>query len=250
MGFPQNGRNHKIGYASVKICILHIGSGSSNPAAKHLPSPDRFRNLLRPRLPGAHWTTINCITDQLPDNPSQFDAYLITGGKYSVYDDYEWQMQLFEFIRELYSKYIPLLGICYGHQAIAHVLGGKVERSTKGWGVGIVSIDVVNSPHWLVPSQKSVSLLSMHQDQVVRLPQDATQFMKSDHCEHSGFYVKNRVLGIQQHPDFTKELCRDLIIKRKELIGWRYQSALGSLAGDHEGEKVSQWIANFFKIQA
>ena len=88
----------------------------------------------------------------------------------------------------------------------------------------------------------------MHQDEVIILPKQAIQFMKSEHCFFSGFFVKDHVLGIQQHPDFTKELCRDLLIKRKLLIGEKYQSALDSLNADHDGHEVTQWIANFFSL--
>ena len=234
----------------MKICILHIGSASSDLATKHQPAPDRFRNLLGPMLPEAQWFTISCINDKAPDQPDQFDAYLITGGKYSVFDEYDWQQTLFQFIRAVYDKCIPIAGICYGHQAIAYALGGKVERSDNGWGVGIKLVNVVNPPHWVTPSQRNVRLLSMHQDEVVQLPLQATQFMKSDHCEYSGYFIDDHVLGIQHHPDFTKELCRDLIIKRKARIGEKSQSALASLSGDHNGYDVCKWMANFFRLGA
>ena len=74
--------------------------------------------------------------------------------------------------------------------------------------------------------------------------------MKSDHFEFSGFFINDHVLGIQHHPDFTKELCRDLIIKRKARIGEKSQNALSSLRGDHNGYDVCQWMANFFRLGA
>ena len=234
----------------MKICILHIGSASPDVATKHPPAPDRFRNLLGPMLPETQWFTISCINDKVPDQPDQFDAYLITGGKYSVFDEYDWQKTLFQFIRVVYNKCIPIAGICYGHQAIAYALGGKVERSDNGWGAGIKLVNVINPPHWVTPSQRNVRLLSMHQDEVVQLPLQATQFMKSDHCEYAGYFIDDHVLGIQHHPDFTKELCRDLIIKRKARIGEKSQSALASLSGDHNGYDVCQWMANFFRLGA
>lgn len=68
-------------------------------------------------LPETQWFTISCINDKVPGQPDQFDAYLITGGKYSVFDAYDWQKTLFQFIRVVYNKCIPIAGICYGHHS-------------------------------------------------------------------------------------------------------------------------------------
>ena len=135
----------------MHICILHIGFDNDSLNKRHKTSPERFINLLKPSLPEAKWTTIHCLEDNLPDDASGFDAYLITGGKYSVFDDLDWQHKLFDFIQQIYNNNIPLLGICYGHQAIAHVLGGQVERFDSGWGAGVTTVNVIDQPAWLLP---------------------------------------------------------------------------------------------------
>ena len=53
------------------------------------------------------------------------------------------------------------------------------------------------------------------------------------------------MLAIQQHPEFTTELCRDLIVRRKKCIGEQYEPALQSLEIKHQGTYVGQWMANF-----
>jgi hypothetical protein len=77
------------------------------------------------------------------------------------------------------------------------------------------------------------------------MPPRGTRLLSSHFCDISGFYIDNRVLTIQQHPDFTPELCRDLIIRRKDKIGKQYKSALQSLEIEHQGSLVGQWMANF-----
>ena len=229
----------------MHICILHIGLAKGDNQNRHTTSPERFIDLLEPSLPEAKWTTIHCLEDSLPDDANGFDVYLITGGKYSVFEDLDWQHKLFDFIQQIYNKNIPLLGICYGHQAIAHVLGGHVERFDNGWGAGVTSVNVIDQPTWLQPMAEKIYLLAMHQDQVTKMPTEATRFLDSHFCHTSGFYIEDRVLAIQQHPEFTTEHCRNLIVKRKERIGKQYKPALQSLDIQHQGEYVGQWMANF-----
>jgi len=234
----------------MHICILHIGFDNDSLNKRHKTSPERFINLLKPSLPEAKWTTIHCLEDNLPNDADGFDVYLITGGRYSVFEDFDWQHKLFDFIRQIYSNNIPLLGICYGHQAIAYALGGHVERFDNGWGAGVTSVNIIDQPAWLLPMAEKIYLLAMHQDQVTTIPTEATRFLDSHFCHNSGFYIDDRVLAIQQHPEFTSELCRDLIVRRKERIGKQYKPALQSLDIQHQGEYVGQWIANFINLRS
>lgn len=231
----------------MKICILHIGHSEPGAVSAHRPSPERFRTALAPHLPTADWTTISAVLDDLPD-PEAFDAYLITGGKYSVFEDLDWQHRFLEFITTLIKQEIPLIGICYGHQAIAKVIGGTVERSPKGYGVGLMPVNVVAETDWSTESDTPLMLHAMHQDQVTSVPEGAEIFLSSDFCPISGFSYGTSVLAIQQHPDFTAALNRDLIEKRIDRIGQSTASeALASLGGRDDTEASVAWMAKFLQ---
>lgn len=230
----------------MKICILHIGHTDPDSVSVHPPSPERFKSVLDPLIPGAVWTTVSAVTDPLPTNP-EFDAFLITGGKYSVFDPLSWQDRLFKFIDKIMEDGIPLAGICYGHQAIARVLGGKVERSEKGYGVGLMPVSVVADMPWSSVTENPLMLHAMHQDQVSILPEGAELFMSSEFCPISGFSFNNKVLAIQHHPDFTPALNRDLIQKRRDKIGeQKAKAAIASLTGRDDTDKSVEFLVKFF----
>ncbi|MDG1737520.1 MAG: hypothetical protein P8L68_04835 [Paracoccaceae bacterium] len=233
----------------MKICILHIGHTEPGAVSAHPPSPERFKAGLAPYLPHADWTTISAVTGTLPQ-PEDYNAYLITGGKYSVFDTLAWQDRFLDFIGDVISKNIQIIGICYGHQAIAQVLGGVVERSPRGYGVGLMPVSVVADTSWCQSSEDPLMLHAMHQDQVTVLPEGAEVFLSSDFCPISGFTFNNNVLAIQQHPDFTCDLNYDLIKKREDRIGEKTAiAAIAALEGRDDTAASVEWMARFLRQQ-
>ena len=69
---------------------------------------------------------------EFPESPEACDAYLITGSPRGVYDSQPWIADLEKFIQDCYQAGIKLVGICFGHQILAHALGGHAEKSEKG----------------------------------------------------------------------------------------------------------------------
>src|SRR5262245_51439099 len=119
---------------------------------------------------------------EYPTTLDECDAYLITGSRHSVYEDQPWIHRLADFVRDLNDAEHKLIGICFGHQLVAHALGGETRAAEQGWAVGVQDNYVLTPAEWMTPYRERFGLLSSHKDQVVRLPDGAEVFAATDFC--------------------------------------------------------------------
>ena len=183
---------------------------------------------------------------KLPTDLHECDAYLITGSKTGVYDDKPWILPLRQFIQNAYSQSFKLFGLCFGHQILADSLGGKAEKSDKGWGGGAMISQCVEQAEWMTEKLDALCLLYSHQDQVTCLPPKAKVLYSSDFCPFAAFYIPDRVLAFQGHPEFTLDYCdRLMFIRQERYAEGQYKRAVKSLEQPLHSEVLARWILNF-----
>ena len=178
----------------------------------------------------------------------RFNGYIITGSKMSVYEEIGWIKQLGEFVQELHKKKKKLIGICFGHQLVAHFLGGKTQKSDKGWGIGIhESILTDSAKHYGIEGQ-NYNLVCSHQDQVVKPAPSSVILASSEFCPYSMLQIEDHILTFQGHPEFSKDFSRSLLSLRKnDFEENSYQEGLDSLTKNTDAHEVGKWIVNFIK---
>jgi len=232
----------------MKIGILETDILDKNIREKHGSYPDMFKKLLQSVDNNLLFQTYQVINLEYPLTIDDCDAYLITGSKFNAYDDELWINRLKEYVVKLVHHQKKLIGICFGHQVIAQALNGQVEKSEKGWGVGLYSSHIQNSKSWIQPEMDNFSLLVSHQDQVVKLPAKAELLASNDFCPNSGFIISNHVLTFQGHPEFNSEYLKYIMNKRRNVIGdTNYLNAMHSLKNSVDSNVVAQWIVKFLK---
>ena len=139
-----------------------------------------------------------------------------------------------------------MIGICFGHQMIAHTLGGETTKNPGGWGIGVSTTEIVNQPHWMQPPLANVALLVSHQDQVMALPDNAQLIAANPFCPNASFAIANHVLTFQGHPEFTKSYSKQLMNLRRERIGnENVERGIASLIDETDHITVTRWILNF-----
>jgi GMP synthase-like glutamine amidotransferase len=194
---------------------------------------EMFVTLLGPRAEGdVEFVVYDVVAGELPASTKECDGWLITGSRASAYDDEAWIHALSAFVRDLHAAHAPTVGICFGHQLLAHALGGRVEKAASGWGVGAHFVDGE------VPGR----LLFMHQDQVVELPAGAEVLGASAHCPVAMFSFDSMV-GVQGHPEFSVAFEQALIDAREARIGAdATTAALASLQEPTDEDAVARWL--------
>ena len=185
---------------------------------------------------------------EYPPELDACDGYLITGSKRSVYEDEPWIQQLGDFVQALHKARKKLVGICFGHQLVAQVLGGKTEKSDRGWGVGRHDTRLLMDLNAVAPAGTEFSLLSSHQDQVSQLPESAKILAQSAFCPIAGMLIGQHILTFQGHPEFDTAYARALLQIRREAVGEaKYEAAVSSMMQAPDQGRVADWILRFIE---
>lgn len=180
-----------------------------------------------------------------PGHMDECDAYVISGSRNSSYDRVDWVERLLDYISELNCHRKKTVGICFGHQCIAMALGGRVEKSENGWGVGVHNYTIMNSDAFPSLNSPSLQLQCSHQDQVVELPKRAESILESEFCVYAGMTIGDHFLSIQPHPEFCRDFSECLLRSREDELGPRFKPAIDSLSMKTHADEVSRSLSTF-----
>ena len=132
-----------------------------------------------------------------PEEISTFKAVILSGSPFSVRSEDAPHPDL----SEIKGK-IPLLGVCYGAQYLAHFFGGKVSPSdTREYGRAHISIVDQSAPFFKSVTEKSQVWMS-HADTILNLPEGAVLLASTEDVKNAAFKIKDEeTYAIQFHPE-------------------------------------------------
>ena len=236
----------------MRIGILEADTLEPDIKEKYGSYAEMFQRLLLSVDDQLEIKVYPVIEGKYPENMDECDAYLITGSKFSAYDNEPWIKQLRDYILALHKHRSKLIGICFGHQIIALSLGGLTKKSEKGWAVGNSLSKIKKEKPWMgdemADAKKQFALLVSHQDQVISLPAQAELIASNAFCPNASFQIANHILCFQGHPEFSADYLSYLMNKRRDSIGEeKCKKAMDSLEIDQDALLVAGWIVNFIR---
>src|SRR6056297_159544 len=126
------------------------------------------------------------------------DGVVVTGSRASVYWDEPWIAAVKEWTADAIDRGLPILGVCWGHQLLADVLGGEVA-AMDAYELGYVTIERTTDQDPLFEGiDRRFTAFATHSDEVVTLPPGAEPLAENDRSIH-GFRA-GAVYGVQFHP--------------------------------------------------
>ncbi|HKQ12583.1 MAG TPA: type 1 glutamine amidotransferase [Steroidobacteraceae bacterium] len=230
---------------TIKVGILQTGS-PPKPLDEQFGS---YSAMVQELLGPEHeFATFDVRNGELPARPESCAAYVITGSASGVYDGDSWIEPLKNFARDASGR-SPMVGICFGHQLMAEAFGGRVIKSPKGWGIGLHRYDVQERAAWMDDAH-SIAVPASHQDQIVKLPDDARVLGGSEFTQYGILdYPQRRAMSLQSHPEFSPEYAAALIELRRssKYTDEQADRALQTLRQPNDRARVGTWLARFLR---
>lgn len=228
----------------MKLAILETGAPPDPLHLRFGRYPDMFRRTFD--FEGAQWSDFDVRSGDMPERAEDFDALFITGSSSGVYDGEPWIDDLKAYLQAAEGR-TRLVGVCFGHQVMAEAFGGKVEKSDKGWGVGLHDYAVVDSAPWM-DAAREIAIPASHQDQVVEPPPGTRVLVSSAFTPFAVLeWNEHPAISMQFHPEFEPDYAKALIERRR---GVRYtddqaDAAIASLSRPNDRARVAGWVRRF-----
>ncbi|XP_010526322.1 PREDICTED: gamma-glutamyl peptidase 1-like [Tarenaya hassleriana] len=187
---------------------------------------DVFKSILADA--GEHWDAFRVVAGEFPDEKDleTYDGFVISGSSHDAFADDDWILELCSLVQKLDHMKKKVLGICFGHQIICRIRGGKVGRARKGPELGLRNITIAKGADEKLGEYfgddeipTSLNIIKCHQDEVLELPESAKVIAYSDRYDVEMFSIEDHFFCIQGHPEYNREIVFEIIDR---VLGFGY----------------------------
>ncbi|MFB6119766.1 MAG: type 1 glutamine amidotransferase [Halobacteriaceae archaeon] len=200
---------------------LHVALLDASHGSEH--TPRNFR-----REVDADLSEFDVTAEELPPD-YRYDAAIVTGSRASVYWTEDWIAGLKSWVDGAVEREVPLLGVCYGHQLLADVLGGEVGAMDE-YEIGYREVEH-DGGRLFEGIDETFTAFTTHSDEVTTTPPGAEVLAENDRSIHA--FRKGPVFGVQFHPEYDPETAESVTRGKGELADERMESVLDGITEEN-----------------
>jgi GMP synthase (glutamine-hydrolysing) len=186
----------------------------------------------------------------LPD-PGAPAGVVVTGSSSMVSAREPWSERAGAWLASAVREGTPVLGICYGHQLLAHALGGRVGPNPRGREIGTIRLRLepeAQRDPLLGAMPRQALAHTTHVESVLELPAAARRLAGSEADPNQVFALGARAWGVQFHPEFDADVMRGYLEGRRELLRQEGADADRLLAEVRETPEAAALLRRFAEL--
>jgi GMP synthase (glutamine-hydrolysing) len=197
------------------VLIIRTGRAPDIIRARHGDFPHWFR--LGTRLHPKQVRVVDVVAGEALPSPRDVSGAIITGSAAMVTEKASWSERTAGWIRNAMDIELPIFGVCYGHQLMAHALGGRVDYLPGGREIGTQPIEVLENIHadpLTLALPASFRAHTTHEQSVLEPPRGSIVLARSARDPHQLLRYGLHAVSAQFHPEFNAEIMR-AYVRRK-----------------------------------
>ncbi|MFW5799359.1 MAG: glutamine-hydrolyzing GMP synthase [Spirochaetota bacterium] len=166
-----------------RIAVIDFGGQYTHLIARRIRQLGIYSDIYQPE-------------DFFPEKENGIVGIIFSGGPKSVADNYDYSLNF-----DIEKLEVPLLGICYGHQLIASLVGGNIEKA-KNKEYGLTYISCLKDSPILRGLNEHLRVWMSHGDNVMNLPDSFDTIASSDSVNIAAYHsIEKDIYGVQFHPE-------------------------------------------------
>jgi GMP synthase (glutamine-hydrolysing) len=212
---------------------LHVALLDASHGSEH--TPRNFRREVDAAL-----SAFDATAGEVPPD-YRYDAAIVTGSRASVYWDEAWIDALRGWVAGAVERDLPVLGVCYGHQLVADVLGGEVAPMAD-YEIGYREVHH-DGGRLFEGVDETFTAFTTHSDEVATPPPGAEVLAENDRSIHA--FRQGAAFGVQFHPEYDRETAASVTRGKDELDPARREAVLAGITA--ENDRAARQAATVFE---
>lgn len=172
-------------------------------------------------LPREQAVVVDVEAGERPPAPRGHAGIIVTGSGAMVSDRLPWSEASAEWLRDAIEGGAHVFGICYGHQLMAHALGGEVGDNPAGREMGTVEVqltEAASSDPLFADAPARLLAQSTHLQTVLRAPEGATRLARTAQDTNAALHFGGNAWGVQFHPEFSARHMHGYLRARRDAL--------------------------------